>query len=192
MFADLSDVYEAILGRRSRRFSFEAEILDGVFAHKSRQEPVPLSELERLLVVAACGGNTNWHHMVYRARLYAPHLSNYSGAAGGRTFPSAAGFHTSTIFFTDDDGVYLLATRDAPALAERHDNGALDLEALLASHKQRIRKLQGGRLRLPPKVPYVEAHNTWVVNHPGTLLLIPVGDLSQHVLLGMCYMLQDG
>jgi hypothetical protein len=35
---------------------------------------------------------------------YAPHLSNYAAAAGGRVFPSAAGFHTSQIFFTDDEG----------------------------------------------------------------------------------------
>jgi hypothetical protein len=45
---------------------------------------------------------------------------------------------------------------------------------------------------LPPEVPYTEAHNTWVANHPGTLLVIPVGDLAQHLLLNMCYMLQNG
>jgi hypothetical protein len=45
---------------------------------------------------------------------------------------------------------------------------------------------------LPPEVPHVEPHNTWVVNHPGTLLVIPVGDLAQHVLLNLCYMLQNG
>jgi len=44
----------------------------------------------------------------------------------------------------------------------------------------------------PLKFPYTEAHNTWVVNHPGTLLVIPVGDLAQHVLLNLCYMLQNG
>jgi hypothetical protein len=38
----------------------------------------------------------------------------------------------------------------------------------------------------------VEAHNTWVVNQPGTLLVIPVGDLAQHVLLALAYMLQNG
>ena len=99
---------EALTGRRARRFFMGAEIPDGVLAYKSRHDPVPLSELEKLLVVTACGGNTGWHHMLYRAKLYAPHLSNYSGAAGGRTFPSAAGFHTSNTFFTDDEGVYLL------------------------------------------------------------------------------------
>ena len=183
---------ESLLGRRSRRFFLGAEIPDGVFAFKSKHNPVPLSDLEKLLVVAACGGNTSWHHLIYRAKRYAPHLSNYAGAAGGRTFPSAAGFHTSMTFFTDDDGVYVLDARDAPAFAERNQDGSLDLKVILDVLKSRIKKIQDGRLRFPSEVPYTEAHNTWVFNKPGTLLVIPVGDLSQHVLLNLCYMLQNG
>lgn len=183
---------EALLGRRSRRFFRGAEIPDGVFAYKSRHEIMPLSELEKLLVVMACGGNTSWHHLIYRAQRYAPYLSNYAGAAGGRTFPSAAGFHTSMTFFTDDQGVYVLQNRDAPALADREADGSLDLEVLLAGLKQQIQKIQPGRLGLPPQVPHVEPHNTWVVNQPGTLLVIPVGDLAQHVLACLCYYLQNG
>lgn len=183
---------EALLGRRSRRFFLGAEIPDGIFAHRSSQRPFPLSELEKLLVVTACGGNTGWHDMIQRAEPYAPHLSNYSGAAGGRTFPSAAGFHTSTTFFTDDEGLYVLDARDAPAFAERKADGSVDLDEVLASLRSRVRKLQDGRLRLPPRAPHVEPHNTWVVNQPGTLLVIPVGDLAQHVLLTLCYMLQNG
>ena len=183
---------EALLGRRSRRFFLGAEIPDGVLAYKSKHSPLPLSELEKLLVVLACGGNTGWHHLIYRAARYAPHLSNYCGAAGGRTFPSSAGFETSKTFFTDDEGVYLLEVRDAPALAERDEDGGLDLEVLIQAHRDRIRKIREGRLGLPAKVPYVEPHNTWVVNHPGTLLVLPVGDLAQHMLLNLCYMLQNG
>lgn len=183
---------EGLLGRRSRRFFMGAEIPDGVFAYKSRHAPLPLSDLEKLLVVAACGGNTSWHHMIYRAQRYAPYLSNYAGAAGGRTFPSAASFHTSMTFFTDDEGVYVLESRDAPAFSERDSDGCLDLQTILDTLKSRIRKIQDGRLRFPPEIPYTEAHNTWVANHPGTLLVIPVGDLAQHVLLNLCYMLQNG
>jgi hypothetical protein len=183
---------EALLGRRSRRFFMGAEIPDGVFQYKSRHKAVPLSELERLLIVAACGGNTSWHHMIYRGRLYAPHLSNYAGSAGGRTFPSAAGFHTSQIFFTDDTGVYFLDGRDAPACADRARDGSLSLDVMTEAARKAFRKIQDGRLRVPTEPPYIEAHNTWVVNHPGTLLVIPVGDLAQHLLLNLCYMLQNG
>jgi hypothetical protein len=193
-FQDLLSVglIDALLGRRSRRFFMGAEIPDGVFAFKSKQKHMPLSELEKFLVVTACGGNTSWHHLIYRGQLYAPHLSNYAGSAGGRTFPSAAGFHTSKTLFTDDDGVYVLEARDVPPFAERKEDGSLDLDTLLNTLRGQIRKIRDGRLGVPPEVPYTEAHNTWVVNHPGTLLVIPVGDLAQHVLLNLCYMLQNG
>src|ERR1700747_1345264 len=140
---------EARMGRRARRFFMGAEIPDGVFAYKSRHQPVPLSELEKLLVVTACGGNTGWHHLIHRAKLYAPHLSNSSAAAGGRSFPSAAGFHTSKTFFTDDQGVYLLDNRDAPACADPAPDGSLDFEAAIDSVKRRVKKLCDGRLGLP-------------------------------------------
>lgn len=183
---------EALLGRRSRRFFMGAEIPDGVFAYKSKHAPLPLSELEKLLVVTACAGNTGWHNMIYRAQRYAPYLSNYAAAAGGRTFPSAAGFHTSMTFFTDDTGVYVLNNRDVPAAADRNADGSLELESVLGDMKRFVSKLQDGRLKLPAEVPFVEAHNTWVTNQPGTLLVIPVADLAQHVLLALCYMLQNG
>lgn len=182
----------ALLGRRSRRFGMGMEIPDGHFAYRSRHPAMPLSELETMLVVTACGGNTSWHHMIYRGEPYVPHLSNYAAAAGGRTFPSAAGFETSQLFYTDDTGVYLLDTRDAPAWADPDGEGGLDLAAMLDVHGNRVRKLGDTRLGIPCAMPYVEAHNTWVVNRPGTLLVIPVGDLAQHVLLGLCYYLQNG
>jgi len=95
-------------------------------------------------------------------------------------------------FFTDDEGVYVLDSRDAPAFSERNEDGCLDLQQILDALKGHVRKIQDSRLRLPSEVPYTEAHNTWVANHPGTLLVIPVGDLAQHMLLNICYMLQNG
>jgi hypothetical protein len=56
----------------------------------------------------------------------------------------------------------------------------------------RLKKVREGRLGVPPEVPHMEAHNRWVVNQPGTLLVIPVADLAQHVLLALCYFLQNG
>ena len=182
----------ALLGRRARRFSLGAAIPDGSLAFQSRHAPLPLSELEQLLVLTAAAGNTGWHYLITRNPRYAPHLANYAAAAGGRTFPSAAGFHTSELFFTDDDGVYLFATRDAPALTERAEDGSLDPAALVEAHRARIRKLADGRLHIPAAEPYMEGHNTWCVNRPGSTLLMPVGDLAQHFLAILCFLLQNG
>ena len=68
----------------------------------------------------------------------------------------------------------------------------LILRSFLDEARKRIRKLKDGRLDLPSEVPFTEAHNTWVANHPGTLLVIPVGDAAQHLLLALCYLLQNG
>ncbi len=182
---------DALLGRRSRRFFVGAKIPDGVFSFSSRREPIPLTDLEKLLILTACGGNTSWHYMHIRAESYAPSLSNYSASAGGRTFPSGAGFHTSKTFFTDDEGVYVLDNRDAPSNV-RNDDGSFDLPMILDSVKGSIRKLQDNRLQIPPEPPYIEPHNTWVANRPGSFLVIPVADVAQHVLLSLCYLLQNG
>jgi hypothetical protein len=182
----------ALFGRRARRFSLGASIPDGPLAYSSRHAPLPLTELERTLVLTAAGGNTGWNYMITRHERYAPHMSNYSAAAGGRTFPSAAAFHTSELFFTDDDGVYFFATRDAPALVEREADGSVDPQSLVEAHHSRIRKLADGRLYIPAQEPYMEGHNTWCANRPGSLLVIPVGDIAQHMLAVLCFLVQNG
>jgi hypothetical protein len=183
---------EALFGRRARRFFMGATIPDGYFKYKSKYDPLPLTEEEQMIVLAAAAGNTGWHNLIMRAERYAPDLSNYACTAGGRTFPSAAGFHTSELFFTDDEGVYIFETRDSPALAKRSENGLFHLEELLKTHRARKRKIADKRLKIPPETPYVEAHNTWVGNHRGSTLIIPVADLAQHVLAGLCYYTQNG
>lgn len=183
---------EALFGRRARRFSLGASIPDGPLAFTSSKEPLPLSELEQMMVLTAAAGNTGWHFMITRNARYAPHFANYAGAAGGRTFPSAAGFHTSEVFFTDDEGVYFLPTRDAPKLVESEPGEPLDLEAILAAHRGRIRKLHDERLHIPAAEPYMEGHNTWCVNRPGSTLIIPVADIAQHAVAGLCFIGQNG
>ncbi len=183
---------DALLGRRSRRFFMGAEIPDGVFAYKSSHSSLPLTEIEQNLVLASCAGNSSWHHMIYRAQNYAPFLSNYAGSAAGRIFPSSAGFHTSKTFFTNDDGVYVVNNRDTLHSNKRDTDGNISIEELIDSITSDTVKLQQNRLSLPAQPPYTEPHNTWVANQSGSLLVIPVGDLAQHVLLNLCYMLQNG
>jgi len=182
---------EALFGRRSRRFALGGEIPDGPLAYRSRQEPVPLSELERTLVLGAMGGTTGWHFSITRHARYAPHMSNYAGAAAGRTFPSAAGFHTAELFFTDDSGVYLFPTRDAGALVDPAAEKVTP-ELMAERHRGRVRKLAEGRLYLPAEEPYLEGHNTWCVNVPGSLLVIPVADIAQHLIAILCFLTQNG
>jgi len=113
-----------------------ASIPDGYFEYKSKYAPLPLTEKEQIIILFAAAGNTGWHSLIMRGERYAPGLSNYACSAGGRTFPSAAGFHTSELFFTDDTGVYFFETLDAPELTKRSENGTFDVEEL---HKTKAR-----------------------------------------------------
>jgi hypothetical protein len=182
---------EALYGRRSRRFALGAEIPDGPLAYRSCHDPLPLTELERMLMLSAMGGTTGWHYSITRHARYAPHVSNYAAGAAGRTFPSAAGFHTAELFFTDDSGLYFFPTRDAGALVDAATEEATP-ELMVERHRDRLRRLSGGRLYLPAEEPYLEGHNTWCVNVPGSLLVIPVADIAQHLIAILCFFVQNG
>jgi hypothetical protein len=182
---------EALYGRRSRRFALGDEIPDGPLAYRSKQEPVSLTELERMLVLSAMGGTTGWHYAITRHARYAPHASNYGGGAAGRTFPSAAGFHTAELFFTDDSGLYFFPTRDAGALVDPATEEVTP-ELMVERHRERLRKLADARLYLPAEEPYLEGHNTWCANVPGSLLVIPVADIAQHLIAILCFFVQNG
>jgi hypothetical protein len=64
------------------------------------------------------------------------------------------------VFFTDDEGIYLFETRDAPALVEQTTDGPPDLDAILEAHRRRIRKLSDARLYIPATAPRARALST--------------------------------
>jgi hypothetical protein len=66
-------------------------------------------------------------------------------------------------------------------------DGKVDLHEFLSAHKKRIHKLSNKRLYIPREEPYMEEHDTWIANHEGSTLIIPTGDLAQHVLSAICY-----
>jgi hypothetical protein len=183
---------DALFGRRSRRFFRGAEIPDGQLAYKSKHEPLPLTELERLLVLLSVGGVSGWSNLVTRHDRYVPHLSNYPGSASGRTLISAAGFQTSEIIFTDESGTYIFRTRDFQPPVPRDQDGRTSVEDLLVAHQTRIERISNQRIHLPRREPYMEGHNTWVANAPGSLLVFPIGDLAQHTLLNIAFYVANG
>ena len=101
-------LFEALYGRRSRRFGLGFEITEGPLQYKSHEQPVPLSELEEALLVAAGGGITGtplWDMGRPVAR----------GVGDGRTHGSTtAGGRRTALFFTNDDGVYYTSGKRGP------------------------------------------------------------------------------
>ena len=192
--ADVSQfpLIQALAGRRSRRFCMGAEIPEGPLAFKSSQKSFPLTELEQMLVLTSMAGSTGWHYAISYNETVRSQLPSYSAGPAGRTFPSAAGFHTSDLFFTDDSGTYYFSTRDfhPPSKDYRGEQG--QLENHITEHKKRVRKLSDNRLHIPRESPYMDPHNTWIANHEGSTLVLPVTDLAQHTLDAIWYYALDG
>jgi hypothetical protein len=176
----------AITGRRSRRFPVGGRIPAGELAFDSSRSVQPLSEVERALLLSVTAGVTGWHYGITHHPGYAPALPNYSGSAVGRAFPSAAGFHTSQLFFTDDTGTYLLPTRDQ----QHRPFGSV--EEWIGGTAQSYVRISGHRLELPREEPYIEGHNVWIGNHPGSLLAFPVADLAEHLLENLWFFAANG
>jgi hypothetical protein len=183
---------QALAGRRSRRFCVGAEIPEGPLAFKSNQKPFPLTEIEQMIVLTSMAGSTGWHYTISYNETVRSKLPSYSAGAAGRTFPSAAGFHTSELFFTDDNGTYYFSTRDFHPPLEEYRGKREQLQNHLAEHRKRIRKLSDKRLYIPKKSPYMDPHNTWIANHEGSTLILPVVDLAQHFLDAIWYYALDG
>ncbi|MEO6792879.1 MAG: hypothetical protein ABI253_00680 [Mycobacterium sp.] len=179
-------LFAAITGRRSRRFPVGGAIPDGALAYTSRQGVQPLSEVERALLLSLMVGVTGWHDGIAHHPGYAPALPNYPGSATGRAMPSAAGFHTSQLLFTDDTGCYLLPTRDqAPRELDT-------IEQWISYTADSYVRLSDSRLELPREEPYMEGHNTWIGNHPGSLLAFGVADLAEHLLENLWFFAANG
>lgn len=176
----------AISGRRSRRFPTGGHIPDGPLAYTSTEPVTPISEVERALILSVVGGVTGWHYGITYHPGYAPAFPNYSGSATGRTFPSAAGFHTSQLFFTDDTGIYLLPTRDEPP------REFSTIEDWITHTADSYVQISDKRLELPREEPYMEGHNIWIGNHPGSLLAFPVADLAEHLIANLSFFAANG
>lgn len=176
----------AITGRRSRRFPLGGRIPDGPLAYTSGHPVRPISEVERALILSVIGGVTGWHYGITYHPGYTPAFPNYSGSATGRTFPSAAGFHTSQLFFTDDTGIYLLPTRDEPP------REFTSIEDWITHTADSYVRISDKRLELPREEPYMEGHNIWIGNHPGSLLAFPVADLAEHLIANLSFFAANG
>ena len=79
-----------------------------------------------------------------------------------------------------------------PATTAKSAEDGTDLNAYLNEHKARIVKLSDGRLNTPATPLHMEMHNEWCANVPGSTLIIPVADLAQHMILVICYLVQNG
>ncbi len=167
-------LFEALYGRRSRRFGLGFEMQEGPFRYKSAHAPVPLTELEEALLVGAGAGFSGL------AFWDLPTPAPYARLSG-RTFPTTrAGGHTA-LFLTNDEGFYLLDDKVA-ATKLREVETREERGKLLEIYRAQRRMLKPGRLDTPRRAPVMSAHDHWDSNRPGSTLFLPVCDVSASLI----------
>jgi hypothetical protein len=167
-------LFDALYGRRSRRFGLGFELPEGPFRYKSRHAALPLTETEEALLVAAGAGFSGL------ALWDLPTPAPYP-ALSGRTFPATrSGGHT-TLFFTNDSGLYVLDDKVAVKKL-REIEAPHEREKILKLFRERRRELRRGRLDISRRVPPYSAHDLWDSNMAGSTLFMPVCDVSQELI----------
>jgi hypothetical protein len=145
-------LFGALYGRRSRRFGLGFEITEGPFQYKSQRAPIPLSEFEEALLVAAGAGITGtalWDG----SRPPAPRTGD------GRTFGSTSRGRRTALFFTNDHGVYVIDPMSASATKVREVETLDEREKILCLYREHRKQLRTGRLKIPRRVPPLFGHN---------------------------------
>ena len=193
-------LFDAIFSRRSRRFGLGMEIKRGPNAFKSEAEPIPLSlEEEGMLCMAATGmSGMNLADMPHTRKEDVPAGEVWDGNCNtmleynGRTFPSPCGSHGTELFYTNDEGTYIVKIRGTHPERMREIAALDDLEKLVEVFKDRRIEISEGRIDIPHTSPSLMSFNTWNANMPGTTLFMPVCDVTEELINGLMLMLEQG
>lgn len=168
-------LFEAIYGRRSRRFGLGFEMPEGPFHYKSAHAPVPLTELEEALLVGAGAGFSG---LPFWDLPTPPPYPRHSG----RTFGTTRGGGHTKMFITNDDGFYVFDDGAIGATKLREIETPVEREKILALYRTQRRELGRSRLDIPRRAPMLSGHDHWDSNRPGSTLFLPVCDVSASMI----------
>ena len=167
--------FQTVFDRKSRRVGLGMTVGSDVLEYTSPYAPVPLSELEEALLCVAGTGLTGLN------------LGDLDPARGmstlvqwtSRTWPSSCSSHGTELFFTNDDGLYMLRMFDLlpePGEVATLSGKSLDAQVdwLVDLYRRAKLEVQPGRAPLPTTLPGLFDFNQWNANQPGTTLFVPV------------------
>jgi len=165
---------DSIFTRRSRRFGLGMEIKDGTLKHKSLHKPVALTELEEAFLIWSGTGMTGLS-LGDLPRTGISWLFQWTG----RSWPCSCNSHSTELFYTNDDGVYMVKLHDMmPEPGQTsifHGTSEEEkLEKVLTLFRRSLIKLEDGRANLPKGEPGLFDFNAWNCNKPGTTFFVPV------------------
>jgi hypothetical protein len=164
-------LFDALYGRRSRRFGLGFEMAQGPYRYKSPRAPLPLSDAEEALLVAAGVGFSGM--ALWDQTRPTPYRS-----ADGRTFPSTSRGRRTALFFTNDRGVYFIDPIAGSTINMREAGTRDERAQVVDLYRHNRRTVQDRRLEIPRRAPPLCGHNLWDSNMPGSTLFMPVCNVS--------------
>ena len=111
-------LFDAIFQRRARRFPLGAAMPGDLAPFTSTKEPIPLDEIEEAMLVMAGTGisGVNLADLPYNeGEGGANFCGNTMLQFVGRVYASACGSHGTELFYTNDEGTYMVQLRDKTA-----------------------------------------------------------------------------
>jgi hypothetical protein len=184
-------LFEAILNRRSRRFGLGMEITEGPNKYKSANPPMPLDELEEAMIITAATGVSglalaDMPHMPRPEKI--EDVQSWEGMCNtmvehvGRTWPSPCASHGTELFYSNDEGVYLMKLHDAQPTCIQEYATKSDRDKLVDFVRKNRVKLFDGRIDIPRNTGAIMSFNLWNMNMPGTTLFMPVSDVTEELI----------
>lgn len=182
---------DAVFQRRSRRFGLGMEIERGPLKYKSKHKPVPLTELEEAILV--------WTGLGIKSinlSDFPPHVGlDLEMQFTSKTIPALGDVHRTEVFYTNDEGTYMIKMHDKKPDNFRGLEGLSReerVDRILELFKESKVKIEDRRADLPNRPPGIASHNLWNVNKSGTTVFMPVTDLSACIInLYFFYMRPD-
>ncbi len=174
---------DSIFSRRSRRFGLGMEIPEGTLKYKSSHDPLPLSELEEAFLIWSGTGTTGLS-LGDLPRTGISWLFQWTG----RSWPCSCNSHSTELFYTNDDGMYMVKLFDLmPEDTSIFTNLSREqqMEKVLSLFNTSKIKLENNRADLPKGEPGLFDFNAWNCNKPGTTFFIPVTNTTVEYMVLM-------
>lgn len=173
-------VFDAIFQRRARRFPLGATMPGDLAPFTSTKEPVPLDEIEEAMLVMAGTGisGMNLADLPYDEKGGANFCGNTMLQFTGRVYASACGSHGTELFYTNDEGTYMVQFRDKMPDAVQEFQTLDDREKIIQSFRANTVKISDGRLQVPMIPGVTQPFNWWNANQPGSTLFMPISDVT--------------
>jgi len=177
-------LFDALLRRRSRRFSLGMKMAEGPLAYESRHAPLPLSEDEEAALAFAAAGVTGY------ALLDLSFTKEQGGAivarALGRTIASGDAIQTVSLIVTNDDATYWIKRpedfppEDIPGLIDQAEK-----QDFVELYRRLRVKIKDGRAAPPLKPMFNVNVNRWSLFAPGSTYFLPINELTFMYINGL-------